>query len=416
MHDLGEIQRQTRRYRHVPHTHGAQRDAEPSAICTCAAEPYSWRMRWIHWSELSRSNLHREMLFGRLGMIATFGILIVRELPGFRFLDFNTQLVLALGIVLGGLVWTWFWLDLAARPDRPAHGAAVALMVVAATTIVLARPLGIFPFYYAVIVAGAAYSWRIGAILAAAVTIWTTVVWWQMGMVEPRALSGIVITILLGGAAVIIRRYVGVHLELYETREELRRMATIEARRQLAIDLHDQLGQSLTATVMQGELLLMDLPDDSPDDVRSRAHVIVNSSRESLTLMRGMVSEIRKPDLRSEVLVSQQLLEISGLNCEATLACEDLPPETDAAFGWIVREATTNVLRHSDAQTCTITVDLRDGAHVLRVCDDGRGAETATPGNGYASMAERVRTVGGSLHFATEPGRGLSVTAAVPTS
>jgi len=371
-------------------------------------------MRWFQWSELSRSNLHREMLFGRIGMVATYGILIVRELPGFRFLELDTQIVLALAALIGGSVWAWFWLDLAAKPDRAAHGIAVVLMVIAALTIVAVRPMGIFPFYYAVILAGAAYSWRVGAVLASAVTAITTAVWWQMGMASPRALSGIVITVLLGGAAVVIRRYIGVHLELHETRDELRQLAALDARRQLAMDLHDQLGQSLTATVMQGELMLMDLPEDAPPALISRTHAIVDSSRKSLVLMREMVSDIRTPDLRAEVLVARQLVEVSGMDFEATVRCADLPAETDAAFGWVVREATTNVLRHSAAQRCTITVDLRGGAHVLCIADNGRGVARITPGNGYESMTERIRKVGGSLQFSSAPGEGLSLTAAVP--
>ncbi|MFA7267145.1 MAG: hypothetical protein WC054_12620, partial [Candidatus Nanopelagicales bacterium] len=59
---------------------------------------------------LSRTNLPREMVLGRIGMVATFGVLLVRQLPGYRFLDLNTQIALGLAIAVSAAVWTWFWL------------------------------------------------------------------------------------------------------------------------------------------------------------------------------------------------------------------------------------------------------------------------------------------------------------------
>ena len=142
-------------------------------------------MREQQRTDFSRTNLPREMVLGRFGMVATFGILVVRQLPGFRFLDLNTQVALVVAIAVGAAVWTWFWLALAAKPDHYTHAIAVALMVASTTAIVVLRPMGIYPFYYAVILAGAAYAWRVGAILAAAVTVLAVTVWWQTGLASP---------------------------------------------------------------------------------------------------------------------------------------------------------------------------------------------------------------------------------------
>lgn len=373
-------------------------------------------MREQQRTDFSRTNLPREMVLGRFGMVATFGILVVRQLPGFRFLDLNTQVALAIAIAVGAAVWTWFWLALAAKPDHYTHAIAVALMVASTTAIVVLRPMGIYPFYYAVILAGAAYAWRVGAILAAAVTVLAVTVWWQTGLASPFALAGIAIMVLLGGAAVVIRRYIGVQLELYETRDELRVVAAAEARRQLALDMHDQLGQSLTATVMQGELLAMDLPEDSPPELRARTQLIVDSSRTSLNLMREMVTGIQVPGLRSEIAVADQLFRAAGMHCGTDIQCPVLPPATDVAFGWVVREAATNVLRHSSAKTCTISVTQDADAYQLMITDDGNGTTDHAPGNGYSSMTARMATVGGSVTFTSTPTGGHRITAIAPVS
>ncbi|MFA7266975.1 MAG: histidine kinase, partial [Candidatus Nanopelagicales bacterium] len=346
----------------------------------------------------------------------TFGVLLVRQLPGYRFLDLNTQIALGLAIAVSAAVWTWFWLALAAKPDHYTHAIAVAVMVASTTAIVVLRPMGIYPFYYAVILAGAAYAWRIGAILAAAVTVLAITVWWQTGMASPLSLAGIVILILLGGAAVVIRRYIGVQLELHETRDELRVIAAAEARRQLALDMHDQLGQSLTATVMHGELLAMDLPDDCSPELRARTQLIVDSSRTSLNLMREMVTGIQVPGLRTEVAVAEQLFRAAGIECDVDVRCPALPPTTDVAFGWVTREAITNVLRHSNAKTCTIAVSQHGSEYELIVADDGCGAADHTPGNGYHSITARMAAIGGSVRIDSPSSGGHRITAIAPTS
>lgn len=362
------------------------------------------------------SSLPQELFLGRIGMVATFGILVVRELPGYRFMQLDRQIVLGTAILAMAAVWMWFWLALAAMPDRASHGVAVALITTAATVLVVARPMGVFPLYYAVIVAGAAYKWRIGAALAALVAILTAIVWWQTEIAGPWTLSEIVITVLLGGAAVIVRRYIGVQIELYETRDELRRLAVAEARHQLARDLHDRLGQNLTSTVMQGELLAMDLPADISPEIKDRTRLIVESSREALTLMREMVTEARNPSMRSEVEVARQLLEAAGITCQTRGEHLALPTVTDSVFGWIIREGATNVLRHSRATHCDITIDLRHGNHVLSIADNGQGADGALPGNGYSHMAERIGAAGGRMEVTPASGTGHTITAAIPTT
>lgn len=97
-----------------------------------------------------------------------------------------------------------------------------------------------------------------------------------------------------------------------------------------------------------------------------------------------------------------------------------LAPQTEALLGWVVREAVTNVIRHSNATTCSFVVDGISERVRLTVTDDGCGPDSdapATPGiggTGLTGLTERLATAGGSLRAGPEPEGGFVLTAELP--
>ncbi len=97
-----------------------------------------------------------------------------------------------------------------------------------------------------------------------------------------------------------------------------------------------------------------------------------------------------------------------------------LPGPVDAALGWVVREATTNVLRHSGARSVTVQLAEHDGRAELTVTDDGAGGAVPVPvpgraaGAGLAGLQERVGALGGELTAGPVDGGGYRVRASVP--
>lgn len=363
---------------------------------------------------LGEQSLAFEWLLGRLAMCATLAIFVAREAPGFRFLDTPSKVRLGCAIAVFIATWLWFWLKLAAGPETIWHATAVALMVGSAAALVWDRPIGLFPFYYAVVVAGAAFRWQIGVALATGTLVFATGVWWFGGMASPWTLQSVAVTALLGGAAVLVRRYVGVLLELQQTREEFQRIAAADARVKLARDLHDQLGQNLTTTVMQGEILLMDLPPESDECLVRRTRVLVSTAREGLRLMREMVTELRGRGTHVEAALARELLESCGIPCSFELPDGPLPPDVDAVFGWVLREAVTNVVRHSGATECRVSIQGSDDGFELRVGDNGQGAASPAQGNGLIHMRERLKGAGGTLTVVSSSTGGHLITAHVP--
>src|SRR5207245_3860888 len=89
--------------------------------------------------------------------------------------------------------------------------------------------------------------------------------------------------------------------------------------------------------------------------------------------------------------------------------------ETEAVLGWVVREATTNVIRHSGAKRCRITFS-RDPAHVqVDIVNDGWRVPQAPAGNGLRGLAERLAAVGGEVEAPAQPTGGFRLRAPVPT-
>ncbi|SEG63390.1 two-component system, NarL family, sensor histidine kinase DesK [Nonomuraea solani] len=108
--------------------------------------------------------------------------------------------------------------------------------------------------------------------------------------------------------------------------------------------------------------------------------------------------------LRTEIDGAAALLGAAGV--ETRLDVADLPPlpgPAQDALAWAIREGTTNLLRHSEAQTCSITLSRLDGTVRLEIVNDGvRGV--AAPGSGLAGVSERARAVSGTSATAVRNG------------
>ncbi len=361
-----------------------------------------------------RAPLPRELRLGRLVMIGFVAIFLFRELSSLTVLTMSARITVCVGTAVVTLTWAWFWAFVAAGSNRVAPGMAVGLVVGAAIVLVDVNHIGAFPFYYAAVVAGTAYVWYVSVGLVAVVTATTMAVWWPEGQSNATALQVFTISVLLGGGAIAVRRFVAAQVELEATRDELHAFAALEARMALARDLHDRLGQHLTTSIMQAELLSMDLEADALDEARPRAAMLLSTSRETLQLMREMVVEVREPDLRSEVVVAERALKSSGISCTATIDTNQLSAAADRALGWVVREGVTNVLRHSGASSCHITVVTGQGAGTLRIEDNGQGLGDGAGGMGLVHMRERLEAVGGSISLMADPDGGCTLLATVP--
>ncbi|KQX49630.1 MULTISPECIES: histidine kinase [unclassified Streptomyces] len=224
----------------------------------------------------------------------------------------------------------------------------------------------------------------------------------------------------------------GVVFELREARDVQARLAVAEERLRFGRDLHDILGRNLSVIALKSELAVQLARRERPEAVDQMTEV-QRIARESQREVRDVVRGYREADLRVELEGARGVLGAAGIDCavESPGPGLDLPGEVRSALGWVVRETTTNVLRHGDARRCAIVLSEEEDTVLLTVENDGLprpsgpglvsgaggtpGAGGA-PGSGLAGLRERLTAVGGTLEAGPGEAGTFLVTARIPLS
>lgn len=204
--------------------------------------------------------------------------------------------------------------------------------------------------------------------------------------------------------------------ELRAAREELARAAVEEERLRFSRDLHDLLGHTLSVIVVKSEAARR-LASRDLDAALAQVVDIESVGRQALTEIREAVTGYRNGSLATELDRAGSALSAVGVTPRITRSGPPPAPRTEALLGWVVREAVTNVVRHSDATHCAITVSGPPERVHLTVTDDGTGTPV-TPregiGTGLRGLTERLAAAGGTLTAGPGPRRGFVVTAELP--
>ena len=212
---------------------------------------------------------------------------------------------------------------------------------------------------------------------------------------------------------------IALNRELEEAREELARNAVAEERMRFARDLHDLLGHSLSLIALKSELARR-LAEVDPARAAGEMADVEEAARRALAEVRDAVSGYRQVSCAQALAEARAALAGAGIAIRLPESVPVLPGVVDAALGWVVREATTNVLRHSGAGRVTVEL-TEDGVRaVLTVTDDGAGTGDrptvlgGSTGAGLAGLRERMGALGGELVAGPVDGGGYRVRASVP--
>ena len=198
--------------------------------------------------------------------------------------------------------------------------------------------------------------------------------------------------------------------QLAAAREQLADLAIAEERLRVGRDVHDILGHSLTVITIKTQLASR-LLDVDVEKARSELIDIERLARDALAGVRETVGGLRAVTLAGEIANARTALSAAGIRA-------DLPETVDVSglrgqvFGWVLREAVTNVVRHSGAASCVVRVS----PDRIEISDDGAGftGSTDSAGAGLRGLAERVAGAGGSLQVGTSPSGGARVVAEFP--
>jgi two-component system sensor histidine kinase DesK len=206
--------------------------------------------------------------------------------------------------------------------------------------------------------------------------------------------------------------------ELRAARDEIARLAVMNERLRIARDLHDLLGHNLSLITLKSELAGR-LLSIAPQRAAAEIHDIENVARTTLQEVREAVASYRLPTLASELHAAQEILTAAGIayryeGDEQLL--ENLPAGIEAVLSWTVREGITNVVKHSRAHQCLISL-RRDSKHIyVEISDDGTGDsnDSSHVGNGLRGLAERVTALGGHFEAGPRAGSGFSLSTSIP--
>jgi two-component system sensor histidine kinase UhpB len=190
-----------------------------------------------------------------------------------------------------------------------------------------------------------------------------------------------------------------------------------DERLRIARELHDEIGQTLTAVALRAEYRASQIGTEHPEFAELAEivqHSLADVRRISLELRPGALEQLGL--LNALISLCARISEQSGIRVHRELepAIPQLPDDVELAVYRIAQEGLTNVMRHSQASEVTVSLRVVNEELVLRVVDNGRGLpETVVEGGGLAGMRERALLIGADLQIErTEP--GVAVTLRLP--
>ena len=214
--------------------------------------------------------------------------------------------------------------------------------------------------------------------------------------------------------------------ESYEILQNLashRETSREEERKHIARELHDELGQYLTALRLRASALSMQLGNDRPD-LGEQIKSLISLVDETMQVVRSVIASLRPAALDTGIAAALEWLAAEFNRnghavCHLHLRDDDMVLSEDRAIALfrLAQEALTNVARHAAAENVIITLDQMPDAYLLEVRDDGRGFDPLANRRksfGLAGMEERVRMLGGQIEIVSSPGSGTGIKVRLP--
>lgn len=295
--------------------------------------------------------------------------------------------VLALAVYLPLWWFTWDW--------APAQwffvaSAAMVLPRASAVPVAAASVLG------TVVVAGIVVLRESSALEAALVAVYFSAV------------------LVMGSVALYASaRLVGVVEELHKNRTTLAHVAVNRERLRISRDLHDLLGHSLSAVSLKGDLAVRLLETDEPA-ARAEIQSLTDVARTALRDIQAVARDQHAVALGAEVDAAAALLRAAGIETRVDVHLPQLGRPAEAVLAWAAREGTTNILRHSDARTCTVTAGRGEGGVRLTMVNDGATRAAEATGSGLAGLRARAEALSGSVAAERTDGDGFRLVVEIP--
>ena len=283
-------------------------------------------------------------------------------------------LLISFGLIYTNSNWTVIAVYAAAMVGelRPPRRAGIVLGIFAVITVITGLAVQQTPFY-----------WAMGVFLMVMVGIANI----SRGMLEDK------------------------NVALANAQGEVKQMAATAERERIGRDLHDLLGRTLTLIAIKADLAAKLSPRD-PAKAEAEMREVAAAARDALAEVRAAVAGMTGATLGREIASAQVALAAANIACIVEADAEEIDQGASAVLAMTLREAITNVIRHSGARTCRIALTRGPNGLELTVTDDGDG-EAVREGGGIGGVRSRLAAAGGGLNV-TGNADGTQLVARLP--
>ncbi len=315
--------------------------------------------------------------------------------------------LLWVGNTLYGIFFVWLYLYAFSRPEPRKLFAIAALFVMAAALIPFHHGAVSCLLVYAIAAGGFTTSLRRVLCLVALALALLGV--YAHNLHLPVEFWGtmllLIVLVGMGNHFSAVSHCTSAKLQLAQ--DEIEHLAKVAERERIARDLHDLLGHTLSLITLKAELARK-LVDRDPQRAKQEMQDVEHTSRAALAGVREAISGYRGQGLAAELLRARQTLETAGITVDCEASDVPLSPAQESVLALALREAVTNVVRHAQAQTCSVRLARDEQLCTLEIADNGCGTDSPE-GNGLRGMRERLEAIGGSLQRQTAAGTRLVI-------
>jgi len=354
-------------------------------------------LRAIWWKLYPSEDRHRWMALIWLPFMIWFFLAPLWRHSGSLFWIANT---------LYGLTFIWLYLYAFSRPE-PRRLVAVAAMILMASVAITFNENGVCLLVYAIAAGGfTTVLRRVLFLIALELSILAAYVYHQhlpIGYWVSMLL--LIVLVGIGNHFGAVSHCAAEKLQLAQ--EEIEHLAKVAERERIARDMHDVLGHTLSLITLKAELARK-LVDRDPQRAQQEMQDVEHTSRAALADVREAIRGYRGEGLSAELLRARRALETAGISVDCETSDVPLSSAQESVLALALREAVTNVLRHAQAQRCSLRLSRDEKVCTLIVSDNGSG-EDAPEGSGLRGMRERLEAVGGSLQRYTAAGTRLVI-------
>jgi two-component system sensor histidine kinase DesK len=213
---------------------------------------------------------------------------------------------------------------------------------------------------------------------------------------------------IIGGVNIHYAQVWASNARLRMAHDEIEHLAKLAERERIARDLHDVLGHTLSVIALKSELAGK-LMERNPARAAQEIREVNDVARDALTQVRSAVTGYRAAGLSAEFEAMRKAFDTAGVVLNVEAETLTLPPAHENTLALVLREASTNVLRHAKAKSCRVRLMNRNHVALLEIVDDGQGGD-AREGNGLVGMRERIAALGGQLVRDGRSGMRLEIT------